>query len=146
MSIHKSLSLGSGLSTSRSVFTRRERIEKLMDKGSFDEGGSVYGLPKVRTKYKVLSKKQLKAVAAAANFDLSLMSAEDCDDLPLERRNSDRFSKADGSFFMALILSVLDYLIYLRTSVGYSGLLAHWRLVTIVVSRVYRKTSRFRSL
>jgi small basic protein (TIGR04137 family) len=64
MSIHKSLSLGSGLSTSRSVFTRRERIEKLMEKGSFDEGGSVYGLPKVRTKYKVLSKKQLKAVAA----------------------------------------------------------------------------------
>ena len=46
----------------------------------------------------------------------------------------------------ALILSVLDYLIYLRTSVSYSGLLAHWRLVTIVVSRVYRKTSRFRSL
>ncbi len=35
-----------------------------MEKGSFDEGGSVYGLPKVRTKYKVLSKKQLKAVAA----------------------------------------------------------------------------------
>ena len=64
MSIHKSLSLGSGLSTSRSVFTRRERIEKLMEKGSFEEGGSVYGLPKVRTKYKVLSKKQLKAVAA----------------------------------------------------------------------------------
>lgn len=64
MSIHKSLSLGSGLSTSRSVFTRRERIEKLMEKGRFEDGGSVYGLPKVRTKYKVLSKKQLKAVAA----------------------------------------------------------------------------------
>lgn len=64
MSIHKSLSLGSGLSTSRSVFTRRERIEKLMEKGSFDESGSVYGLPKVRTKYKLLSKKQLKAIAS----------------------------------------------------------------------------------
>jgi small basic protein (TIGR04137 family) len=64
MSIHKSLSLGSGLSTSRSVYTRRERIEKLMEDGSFDKEGSVYGLPKVRTQYKMLSKKQLKAVAA----------------------------------------------------------------------------------
>ena len=77
MSIHKSLSLGSGLSTSRSVFTRRERIEKLMEKGSFDEGGSVYGLPKVRTKYKVLSKKQLKAVAAEQRIkDAEIAAAE----------------------------------------------------------------------
>lgn len=65
MSIHKSLSLGSGLSQERSVFTRRERIERLMQRGDFEEGGSVYGLPKVRTQYKILTKKQLKALAAA---------------------------------------------------------------------------------
>jgi small basic protein (TIGR04137 family) len=77
MSIHKSLSLGSGLSTSRSVFTRRERIEKLMEKGSFEEGGSVYGLPKVRTKYKVLSKKQLKAIASEQRIkDAEIAAAE----------------------------------------------------------------------
>jgi len=65
MSIHKSLSLGSGLTQERSVFTRRERIEKLMERGGFTEGDSVYGLPKVRTQYKILTKKQLKALAAA---------------------------------------------------------------------------------
>ena len=65
MSIHKSLSLGSGLSQERSVFTRRERIERLMERGDLDDSGSVYGLPKVRTKYKVLTKKQMKALAAA---------------------------------------------------------------------------------
>lgn len=65
MSIHKSLSLGSGLSQDRSVFTRRERIERLMEQGELEEGRSVYGLPKVRTKFKVLTKKQMKAVAAA---------------------------------------------------------------------------------
>ena len=65
MSIHKSLSLGSGLSQERSVFTRRERIEHLMKRGELDDNGSVYGLPKVRTKFKVLTKKQMKAVAAA---------------------------------------------------------------------------------
>ena len=65
MSIHKSLSLGSGLTQERSVFTRRERIERLMSKGEFEEGGSVYGLPKVRTRFKVLTKKQMKALAAA---------------------------------------------------------------------------------
>lgn len=65
MSIHKSLSLGSGLTQDRSVFTRRERIERLMERGKFEEGDSVYGLPKVRTQYKLLSKKQLKALAAA---------------------------------------------------------------------------------
>ncbi|MCH2101428.1 MAG: small basic protein [Planctomycetes bacterium] len=64
MSIHKSLSLGSGLSQERSVFTRRERIERLMERGELDESGSVYGLPKVRTQFKVLSKKQMKALAA----------------------------------------------------------------------------------
>lgn len=65
MSVHKSLNLGSGLSQDRSVFTRRERLERLMEAGEFSDGDSVYGLRKVRTKYKVLTKKQLKALAAA---------------------------------------------------------------------------------
>jgi len=65
MSIHKSLSLGSNLNSSRSVYTRRERLAKLTESGDFQEGDSVYGLRKVRTQYKTLSKKQLKALAAA---------------------------------------------------------------------------------
>ncbi|MBC8406180.1 MAG: small basic protein [Planctomycetes bacterium] len=65
MSIHKSLSLGSNLKSSRSVYTRRERLAKLSESGDFQEGDSVHGLRKVRTQYKTLSKKQLKALAAA---------------------------------------------------------------------------------
>jgi small basic protein (TIGR04137 family) len=46
----------------RSVLTRVERIAKLSKDGKFnDKGDSVYGLPKVRTKFKVASGK--KAVA-----------------------------------------------------------------------------------
>ncbi len=65
MSIHKSLNLGSNLNSSRSVFTRRERLEKLAESGDFQEGDSVYGLRKVRTQFKTLTKKQMKAMAAA---------------------------------------------------------------------------------
>ena len=69
MSIHKSLYLAGGLSSARSVFTRRERIEKLMSKDKFEEGNSVYGLPKVRTQFKIRSKKQMRQEAAAAAKD-----------------------------------------------------------------------------
>ncbi len=76
MSIHKSLHIAGGQSTGRSVFTRRERIEKLMSKGNFEEGDSVYGLPKVRTAVKTLSKKQLKALHAARMEAEALASGE----------------------------------------------------------------------
>lgn len=65
MSIHKSLNLGGGVSSTRSVFTRRERIERLMEAGEFNEGDAPVGLPKVRTNFKVMSRRQAKAIAAA---------------------------------------------------------------------------------
>ncbi len=65
MSIHKSLNLGSGIITERSVFTRRERVEKLMESDAFEEGAIPLGLPKVKTRMRVLTKRQLKAIAAA---------------------------------------------------------------------------------
>ncbi len=61
MSIHKSLNLGGGISTQRSVLTRRERVEKLIEDGRLADGDRPTGLPKVRTNYKVLTRKQLKA-------------------------------------------------------------------------------------
>lgn len=71
MSVHTSLQLGSGLSTARSVWTRRERIERLRADGRLTgEQGSPLGLPKVRTKLKAVvkkSKQDLKAEAAAAD-------------------------------------------------------------------------------
>ena len=49
----------------RSVLTRRERVDKLIEQGRLEEGDRPTGLPKVRTKFKVLTKKQMKAAAAA---------------------------------------------------------------------------------
>jgi small basic protein (TIGR04137 family) len=60
VSLHKSLASGSKLARQRSVFTRAERIEKLMEEGRFVEGDYVYGLPKVRTSFKVKGGKKKK--------------------------------------------------------------------------------------
>ena len=59
MSIHPSLRGVDTLVGQRSVLSRVERLEKLVKDGKFDnETGSVYGLPKVRTKFKVASVKK----------------------------------------------------------------------------------------
>lgn len=60
MSIHKSLKLKNTLVRQRSVLSRWERIEKLKDQDRWEEGDSVLGLPKVRTKFKVRSRKKAK--------------------------------------------------------------------------------------
>jgi small basic protein (TIGR04137 family) len=67
MSIHSSLRGVNTLTGERSVFTRVERIAILKKAGKFnDEAASVYGLQKVRTRYKVAgAKKEPKAAAAA---------------------------------------------------------------------------------
>lgn len=61
MSIHPSLSGVDTLTGERSVFTRVERIQKLIDAGKLEEEGSPYGLPKVRTHFKVKSAKKAEA-------------------------------------------------------------------------------------
>lgn len=60
MSIHKSLKLKNTLVRQRSVLSRWERIEKLKDQDRWTEGDCVLGLPKVRTKFKVRSRKKAK--------------------------------------------------------------------------------------
>jgi len=69
MSIHKSLKLKNTLERPRSVLTRWERIEKLIDQEKWREGDAVLGLPKVRTKFKVKSRKALKRDEAEASPD-----------------------------------------------------------------------------
>jgi small basic protein (TIGR04137 family) len=65
MTIHSSLRGVDTLSGERSVLKRIERIQKLAKDGKFDEeGGSAWGLPKVRTKFKVAGAKKKKAEAA----------------------------------------------------------------------------------
>lgn len=67
MSIHSSLRGIDTLKGERSVFTRVERIAILKKAGKFDDqSASVYGLQKVRTRFKVAgAKKEPKAAAAA---------------------------------------------------------------------------------
>ena len=67
MSIHKSLKLKNTLQRARSVLTRWERIEKLKEQERWSEGDSVLGLPKVRTKFKVRSRKAIKRDEALAS-------------------------------------------------------------------------------
>ena len=69
MSIHSSLKISGGLRGSRNVWTRVERLAALKKEGRWEDGESVLGLPKVRTRFKTKSKKQLKAEAAAARQD-----------------------------------------------------------------------------
>ena len=62
MSIHSSLRGVDTLKGERSVFTRVERLAILKKAGKFDEQqGSVYGLPKVRTRFKVAGAKKKAA-------------------------------------------------------------------------------------
>ena len=58
MSIHASLRGVNTLVGERSVFTRKERLLKLMEEGRVSESDSAYGLPKVRTKFKIKTKKK----------------------------------------------------------------------------------------
>ena len=58
MSIHPSLRGINTLVGERSVFTRKERLLKLMEDGKVSKDDSVYGLPKVRTKFKLKAKKK----------------------------------------------------------------------------------------
>jgi small basic protein (TIGR04137 family) len=67
MTIHSSLKGVNTLVGERSVLTRVERIQKLVKEGKLDaEQGSPYGLPKVRTKFKVAKAKKKPADEAAA--------------------------------------------------------------------------------
>lgn len=67
MSIHPSLRGVDTLKGERSVLTRFERVQKMVDTGKLDPAkGSPYGLPKMRTKFKVVSGKKAKELAKAA--------------------------------------------------------------------------------
>ena len=49
MSVDKSLKMSGKLRRHRSVLSRAERIERLIDEEKWEDGKSVFGLPKVKT-------------------------------------------------------------------------------------------------
>jgi small basic protein (TIGR04137 family) len=59
MSIDKSLKRKVGANRNRSVYTRSERILKMMEDGKWADGQSPLGLPKLRT-VKIAAKKKVK--------------------------------------------------------------------------------------
>ena len=63
MSIHSSLKISGALAGARNVWTRVERLNALKQVGLWEDGDPVTGLPKVRTRFRTKSKKQLKAEA-----------------------------------------------------------------------------------
>jgi small basic protein (TIGR04137 family) len=63
MSIDKSLKRKGAMARTRCVMKRSERILKMMENGSFQDGRSPYGLPKTRVQ-KVMLKKKVKKEAA----------------------------------------------------------------------------------
>lgn len=66
MTIHSSLRGVNTLTGERSVLTRAERILKLSKDGKFDaQKSNVWGLPKVRTHFKVAGAKKAKKEAVA---------------------------------------------------------------------------------
>ena len=64
MSIDKSLRRKGGMSRTRCVLKRSERILKMMENGSFPDGRSPFGLPKTRVQ-KIVLKKKAKTEKAA---------------------------------------------------------------------------------
>ena len=67
MSIDRSLKLKGALVRHRNVLTRAERLKRLKDEEKWEEGKSVFGLPKVANrKVAVSKKKEAKGPAAAA--------------------------------------------------------------------------------
>jgi small basic protein (TIGR04137 family) len=66
MSLDRSLKIQTGLTRSRSVLTRAERLKVLADEERWTDSKSVFGLPKVRQRKSTLGKKVKEAAAEGA--------------------------------------------------------------------------------
>lgn len=64
MSLDRSLKGGSGLGRHRNVLTRAERISKLTGTGAWQEGATVFNLPKVGNRKLIIGGKAKKEEAA----------------------------------------------------------------------------------
>ncbi len=88
MSIHSSLKISGALVGARNVWTRVERLKALQNEGLWKDGDPVTGLPKVRTRFKTKSKKQLKAEAAGVDGDGAITPEEgEADGAPAAEEN-----------------------------------------------------------
>lgn len=75
MSIDKSLKRKGGMSKTRCVLTRAERIAKMMENGKWTDGSTPFGLPKTRVQ-KIAMKKKAKKEAAEGEGDAAAADAK----------------------------------------------------------------------
>ncbi len=66
MSVHRSLKAKNALERHRNVLSRAERIKSLKDQEKWEDGRSVFGLPKVAHRKAVVAVKTKKAAAETA--------------------------------------------------------------------------------
>ncbi len=76
MTIDRSLRVRKGMLSNRNVLNRAERLEKLQETERWQEGDSVFGLPKVRIE-KVALKRKKKAKKVEEEADDVAAVAED---------------------------------------------------------------------
>lgn len=69
MSIHPSLSISDKDKKQRSVLKRIERLRTMLEKGSWKEGDSVFGLPKIKTIRIKIKKEKAEKVETAATAE-----------------------------------------------------------------------------
>ena len=65
MSIHPSLTISEKDKKTRSVLKRIERIRQMQEKGSWKQGDSVYGLPKIKSLRIKIKKEKVEKAATA---------------------------------------------------------------------------------
>ncbi len=69
MSLHKSLVSKAALKRHRNVLSRAERVKRLVDEETWQEGRSVFSLPKVKIRRVKAGGKQKKVEKAAAGAE-----------------------------------------------------------------------------
>ena len=69
MSIHRSLAAGDKLKRHKNVLTREERIQRLLDEGRWEEGNSIFALPKVGNIKRVGKKKSIDDTEKGAEVE-----------------------------------------------------------------------------
>ncbi|MDB5312904.1 MAG: small basic protein [Gemmataceae bacterium] len=74
MSIDKSLKRKGGMTRPRCVLKRSERIQKMMENGTFTGDRSPFGLPKTRVQ-KIILKKKVKAEKTAEGGEVAAGAA-----------------------------------------------------------------------
>lgn len=76
MTMDKSLRMRRGLTRTRSVLTRAERLSELKKTDRWSEGDSIFGLPKVRVFKLVLKKKKKKKEDETAEGEAAAATTE----------------------------------------------------------------------